>query len=60
VADDGVPVPGLGQAAIQRESDLFVLADPLLLMVEVSTPEGGDAARMQQLARSVLTRLELA
>jgi hypothetical protein len=61
VADDGVIVPGLGDAAIQRESDLFVLADPLLLMVEVSRPDGhDDAQRMQGLARTVLRRLELA
>ncbi len=62
VADDGVAVAGLGDVAVQRESDLFVLADPLLLMVEVATPggAGADAARMQGLARAVLTRLELA
>ena len=60
VADDGIAVAGLGDTAVQRESDLFVLADPLLLMVEVATPGGaGDDVRMQRLARTVLDRLGL-
>ncbi len=60
VADEGVAVPGLGDTAVQRASDLFVLADPLLLMLEVATPGGaGDDVRMQRLARTVLDRLGL-
>ncbi len=58
VSDDGVAVPGLGDAAIQREHDLYVLADPLLLFVEVATPDGeGDRDRAVQVARRVVERL---
>ena len=58
VADDGAEVPGLGQVAVQRDSEVFVLADPLLLMVEVSTPGGeGDRERAVELARRVVQRL---
>ena len=58
VRDDATPVPGLGQQALQRSDDLFVLADPLLLMVAVSTPDrAGDPARAQAVARQVLARL---
>jgi hypothetical protein len=58
VSDDGVPVEGLGDAAIRRDGEVFVLAAPALLMVEVSTPEReGDGERAVALARSVLSRL---
>lgn len=57
VADDGVPVAGLGQEALQGHSTLYVLADPLLLMVEVTSPDGPDRRAMQALAGTVLGRL---
>jgi hypothetical protein len=57
VADDGTPVEGLGDAAIRREGEVFVLAHPLLLMIEVSTPEDGDGERATRLARAVVQRL---
>jgi hypothetical protein len=58
VADDARPVPGLGDAALQRERDLFVLADPLLLMIAVQTPEPhGDQERAVAVARHVVARL---
>lgn len=60
IADDATPVPGLGDAALQRDGDLFVLADPVLLMVSVQTPAGpagGDRERTQALARQVVGRL---
>ncbi len=57
VADDGVTVADLGDVAVVRDADLFVLADPLLLMVEVSTPFDDDRERMVRLARQVVGRL---
>ncbi|HWT91380.1 MAG TPA: hypothetical protein VN238_00145 [Solirubrobacteraceae bacterium] len=60
VADDATPVPGLGDDALQRDDDLYVLAGPVLLMVAVRTPDGpdgGDRERTQALARQVVGRL---
>ena len=57
VADDGVPVDGLGDAALRRDGEVFVLTDPLLLMIEVTTPEDDDGERATRLARAVVQRL---
>jgi hypothetical protein len=60
IADDATPVPGLGDEALQRDTELYVLADPVLLMVSVQTPDGpagGDRERTQALARQVVGRL---
>lgn len=58
VVDDAAPVAGLGQEALQRDGDLFVLADPLLLRVDVTTPDrANDPDRARAVARHVLGRL---
>jgi hypothetical protein len=59
VIEDGVLVPGLGDETVRRDREVFVLADPLLLMVEVGTPDGAevDGARAVELARRVVGRL---
>jgi hypothetical protein len=50
----GLPVPGLGDAALQRDGEAYVLAGPLLLFTTV-TP--ADEATPVAIARRVLQRL---
>ena len=60
IEDDATPVPGLGDAALQQDTHLYVLAGPVLLMVSVQTPagpDGGDRERTRALARQVVHRL---
>ena len=54
---DGEPVPGLGDAAVWSAPYLFVLADPLMFHVQVSTPDGDRAEAAVQVARMVLSRM---
>ena len=55
LVEDGRPVPGLGDAALAREQEVFVLDGDRLLMVEVTTPEAdGDRDRAIALAREVV------
>ncbi len=58
VSEDGRPVPGLGDAAIARDTDVFVLAEPLLFFTTVRLPDGAPATdRAIDAARRVLERL---
>jgi hypothetical protein len=54
----GDPVPGLGDAAVAADGYLFVLADPLMFHVQVSTPDGAQPAAAVEAARMVLSRLQ--
>lgn len=59
VIDDGWPVAGLGDAAIARDGEVFVLADPLLFWVTVRTPDGTRTTDQAiAAARQTLTRLD--
>jgi hypothetical protein len=59
VSDDGVPVGGLGDAAIARDGEVFVLAGPLLFFTTVRLPDGAPATdHALRAARRVLTRLD--
>jgi hypothetical protein len=53
----GEEVPGLGDAAVLADSYLFVLAEPLVFHVQVSTPDGDRPAAAAEVARLVLSRL---
>lgn len=53
--NDGLPVTGLGEAALQREGELYVLAGPLLFFATVTPADGAVAA---ETARAVLRRLD--
>ncbi len=57
VADDGTPVPGLGDEAFARTDDVTVLADPLVFMTSVHTPDGPRTDLAVQLAERVVSRL---
>ena len=54
---DGEEIAGLGEAAVWSAPYLFVLADPLVFHVQVSTPEGDRPDAAQEVARLVLSRL---
>ena len=54
MVSDGEPVGGLGDAAVARDTEVFVLSGDRLLMVEVSTPGEGDRDRAIALAHDVV------
>ncbi|HEU4973773.1 MAG TPA: hypothetical protein VFT50_01690 [Baekduia sp.] len=58
VADDGVPVPGLGQAAIARDGEVYVLAGPGLIFRTAASRPGGEHATdaAVEAARRVMSR----
>jgi hypothetical protein len=59
VSDDGVAVHDLGDAAIARDGEAFVLAGPLLFFATVRLPDGAPATdHALRAARRVLTRLD--
>ena len=59
LADDGHPLGDLGDAAIARENEVFVLAGPLLFFTTVRLPDGAPATdHALRAARRVLTRLD--
>lgn len=58
--NDGVPVDGLGDAALAREGEVYVLAGPLLFFTTVRVPDAPAPDITQQaidVARRVITRL---
>jgi hypothetical protein len=55
---DGEEVAGLGDAAVWSAPYLFVLADPLMFHVQVSTPDGDQPAAAAEIARMVTARLQ--
>ena len=57
LADDATPVADLGDRALARADDVFVLAGPLLFFTAVHTPDGPRPDLAAQLARRVVTRL---
>jgi hypothetical protein len=59
ISDDGQAVPGLGDAAIARDGEVFVLAGPLLFFTTVRLPDGQPATdHAIRAARQVLQRLD--
>ena len=54
LVSDGELVAGLGDAAVARDTEVFVLSGDRLVMVEVSTPGEGDRDRAIALARDVV------
>jgi hypothetical protein len=61
VSDDGWPVGGLGDAAIARDGEVFVLGGPLLFFATVRLPDGATALATEQaiaVAHQVLTRVD--
>jgi len=54
----GDAVPELGDAAVAADGYLFVLADPIVFHVQVSTPAGDQPAAAVEVARLVLSRLQ--
>jgi hypothetical protein len=59
VRDDGLPIGDLGDAAIARDGEVFVLAGPLLFFTTVRLPDGAPATdHALRAARRVLTRLD--
>jgi hypothetical protein len=55
---DGEEVPGLGDAAVWSAPYLFVLADPIVFHVQVSTPDGDQPGAAAEVARMVASRLQ--
>jgi hypothetical protein len=55
---DGEQIAGLGDAAVWSAPYLFVLAEPLVFHVQVSTPDGDRPDAAQEVARLVLSRLQ--
>jgi hypothetical protein len=55
---DGQEVPGLGDAAVWSAPYLFVLADPIVFHVQVSTPDGDQPGAAADVARMVISRLQ--
>ncbi len=55
---DGEEVPGLGDAAVWSAPYLFVLADPIIFHVQVSTPDGDQPGAAADVARMVISRLQ--
>ena len=55
---DGEQIAGLGEAAVWSAPYLFVLTEPLVFHVQVSTPEGARQDSAQEVARLVLSRLQ--
>ncbi len=58
LADDATPVADLGDRALARADDVFVLAGPLVFFTAVHTPDGPRPDLAAQLARRVVTRLD--
>jgi hypothetical protein len=56
--DDGVPVPGLGDAALARDGEVYVLAGPLLFHTEARMPDDPATQAAIAAARCVLQRLD--
>jgi hypothetical protein len=55
---EGEEIAGLGDAAIWNPPALFVLADPLVFYVQVSTPHGDQRDAAIAVARMVTARLQ--
>jgi hypothetical protein len=55
---DGEEVPGLGDAGVWSPPYLFVLADPIVFHVQVSTPDGDQLGAAAEVARMVVSRLQ--
>jgi hypothetical protein len=59
IRDDGHAIGDLGDAAIARDGEVFVLAGPLLFFTTVRLPDGAPATdHALRAARRVLTRLD--
>lgn len=60
ISDDGAPVPGLGEAAIARDGEVYVLAGPRgLFRTAVSVPGGvGATEAAVEAARRVMARFD--
>jgi hypothetical protein len=60
ISDDGLPVPGLGEAAIARDGEVYVLAGARgLFRTEVSVPGGTGATEAAvEAARRVMSRFD--